>query len=603
MEYLAYGLAAVLIFYALGLGLTLWILPAQLRRYSLIIAPWVGYWYVALTCLAIYELGGRITSGAALVILLPPLLCLALILFAKGFAIISSSFLSREVLRASCLAAAAFLFFSLPVLWNNQGPTTVSLFNHDVAAYATVSRFFTDFTRTSSVGFVGQGSHFFNLYAAEGYFGVVSFAGFLAAIFGLMPHQTTTLCIDLFAALGVASLFLFLYDILKVRARIAYLGIALFGFHPAFQYVVLQGFFGQIVAIGLSLMIIWIHAKLIEMPGKPRDLVKYLLLLACFTSGLLLTYQHMVPFVWIFAGVYSVVLAFYRRSALPLWRPALCHLAAFAVAAALSPPRVLAYLEYFKWIAEVQAGWFVPFFSPDYLTGLSYQNGPFVAENPQIHLIVAIVVGAAVCLWLLIAVRTFRQTSVAVWIGCLVIYAGAVILGLRGENGRMGGYKSFKLVIFFLPFFVAAAACLFDSVPAIWRRLSLGLKMLALVSLAIGYVRADIRLFEAMRAVNKSVPSSYRDLLGIDKDNRIQSVNVLGQDGWESMWAAYFIMHKNVYIEGATHWGQPSPLVGAYDLLDTSNTVEAMRHLPDGHIPEIRRVNERLYLVGPIPKQ
>src|SRR5205814_10652327 len=99
MEYLAYGLAAVLIFYALGLGLTLWILPAQLRRYSLIIAPWVGYWYVALACLAIYELGGRITSSAALMILLPPVLCLALILFAKGFIVICSSLLSREILR------------------------------------------------------------------------------------------------------------------------------------------------------------------------------------------------------------------------------------------------------------------------------------------------------------------------------------------------------------------------------------------------------------------------------------------------------------------------------------------------------------------------
>src|SRR5438067_4758390 len=159
MEYLACGLAAVLIFYALGLGLTLWILPAQLRGYSLIIAPWVGYWYASLSCLAIYESGGRITPTAALMILLPPVLCLAIILFFKGFAVIASSFLTRRGQRVFCLGAVAFLFFSLPVLWINQGTTTVSLFNHDVAAYATVSRFYTDFTRTSSVGFVGQSSY------------------------------------------------------------------------------------------------------------------------------------------------------------------------------------------------------------------------------------------------------------------------------------------------------------------------------------------------------------------------------------------------------------------------------------------------------------
>src|SRR5947207_301353 len=234
MEYLAYGLATVLIFYALGLGLTLWILPAELRQYSLIIAPWVGYWYLSLACLSLYEFGGAITGTAAQIILLLPVLCLVVALVTKGpVGILSGIFSNRRVLGALGLAGGGFLFFSIPLLSEGRGLTTVSLFNHDVASYAIVTRFFTDFTRTSSAGVVGQGIAFYHKMADEGYFGPCAFVGFLGSPLGVMPHQTITLCINLFAALGVASLFLFLYDILKVRPKVAYLGIALFAFHPA----------------------------------------------------------------------------------------------------------------------------------------------------------------------------------------------------------------------------------------------------------------------------------------------------------------------------------------------------------------------------------
>src|SRR5205807_8354586 len=111
------------------------------------------------------------------------------------------------------------------------------------------------------------------------------------------------------------------------------------------------------------------HAKLVESRTQRSSFIRYLVLLTCFTSALLLTYQHMLPFVWVFAGTYSLVLAIQRKNARPIWVSALGGLIAFAVAAALSPPRALAFLAFFKYIAAVQAGWFMPFFTPDYLAG------------------------------------------------------------------------------------------------------------------------------------------------------------------------------------------------------------------------------------------
>ena len=602
MAYIAYAIAVLLILYTLGLGITLLLLPSNVRQYSLLVAPWIGYSYVALICFWVYEFGGRITSLVADLIPLPPIICLVIVLLNNRLTVrLKTAVGDRRVLWTLLLAAAAFLVISIPVIEHSYRATTVSLFNHDVAAYATVSRFYMDFTRTSSMGFVGQAFDYLNRYAGDGYFGVVSFTAFVGAVLGIMPHETTTLCINLLAMLGAANLCLILADILKLRTKMVLLGTALFAFHPAFCYIVLQGFFGQSVAMGIAVLIFWTHCKLIEASRNGGLYVtRYLLLLVCFISGLLVTYQHMLLFVWFFAGVYSAWLAFSKRDKRILWVSALAHLGAILMSAALFPARAIAYLDYLRWVGTVEGGWTMPFFSPDYLAGLSYQNSPFAIENQQFHLIGAIAIGAIALALLFISWRRAGAPTRALWIGCTAIYLVAVLVFLRDPNGPTAGYKSFKVASFFLVFFAAAAASLFNIVPERGRRLSLLLKGVILLGLSFAYVRADARLQQAMHTAGKWVGPQYDTLLSIDKDDRIQSVNVLGQNGWENMWSVYFLMHKKVYCEGPTYWGNPR-LEAAYDLVDTE-TNEPMRHLPEGRIPNIRRLNDRFYLIGPIPE-
>jgi len=599
MEYLAYGFAALLVLWALGLGFTLLLLPPDLRQYSLIVSPWVGYCYASLIYWEIYLYGGRITPLTAQIVLFPPILCLVIVLFNQGFTKTWTAILgSRKVMGTFLIAGGVFVFLSLPMFWNNMGLTTITLFNHDLASYACITRFLTDFTRTSPVGFVGQALEWFNSIPMKWSFGPDALASSLSVYFGIMPDQDITLCVNLFGALVASSLFLLLYDTFKLRAKIAFLGIALLGFHPAFHYIVLQGFLAQVFAMGLTVMIFGVHSKLLEPPGGPVQLTRHLLLLTCFTVGLLLTYQHMLPFIWILAGMYSVVLAIYTRSTRPIWISAMGHLVAFGAFAAFCFPRFLEFASLLKTVTAVQAGWALPFFSPDYLAGLSYQNSPFTIEDPHFHLMAAIAVSTIAFFWLLIAFRNATKTTVALWIGCIVIYIGTVILAFNGEYGQMGGYRSFKFATYFLPFFVAAGACLFNIVPVAWNRLSLVLKVVMLVSLSFCYVRADARLLEAMRVGGKRVEPQYRDLLTIDRDDRVESVNILGPDGWEIMWETYFLLHKKLYMESDSYFSK-SDLAGTYDLQD-SKFDAPVRHAPDARIPPIRRLNDRLYLIGPV---
>ena len=83
MEYSCYLLAVIGVFYALGRGFTILLLPESLRRYTLIVAPWTGYCYVALACWPVFYNGGQIDRHIAEVILIAPVLCLAIELFRK----------------------------------------------------------------------------------------------------------------------------------------------------------------------------------------------------------------------------------------------------------------------------------------------------------------------------------------------------------------------------------------------------------------------------------------------------------------------------------------------------------------------------------------
>lgn len=598
MQYLAYAAAATFVLYALGLGYTLLLLPRDRQHYAVIVAPWVGYCYASLICWHVCYLGGKIDSFTVKWIFLPSLISLGVALFTQGIRSVFAAVFCRNTGGALVVAAAAFVVLSIPAFWDTTALTTVSLFDYDTAQYASFSRFYSEFTRGSTVGFVGQNIHYFDSFLIGGYFGPTAFAAFAGASLGVMAHQDTTLCINLFAAFGAAALFLILHDTLKFSAKVAWLGIALFGFHPALQYLVLQGFFGQIVGIGLAVMMFWVNALLVEPRATLRDQVCRLILLSCFTFGLLLTYQQMLLFVWALSGIYSAHFALLRKDARPLAKCVIWHLCAFAISGLVCYPRALELFSFVQHAVTAQAGWFLPFYSPDYLAGVSYQNAPFTITNPHLHTVLAIVICAFASFLFAVTYPNAKRPIPTLWLCCGIFYVGCILLAFKGsENGQMGGYKSFKIITFFLPLFVAAVTSLLGIQPAFWKNLSKVVKIAALTGLVSGYYLCHTRLLDALRSNGKRVEAQYQDLLTVDSDQNIESVNILGGDGWEIMWAAYFLMHKNLSMESRSYY-RAGPLQGKYDLQDRRGNAP-IRHLPSGRVPPFRHLNDRFTLLGP----
>ena len=207
MQYFWYSLLTVALFYASGLGFTILLLPESIRRYTLIIAPWVGYCYVSLVSWPIFYYGGHISRATARVILIVPVLCLVIALVGKRGAKFGRTILHGPTLGALAVAAAGFVVLSIPVFWHAGSLTTVSLGNNDIITYAALARYLSEFTRYSMEGFIGQtvGSpDSFEWATRAFYFGSPAFLAFQGKVLGLMPHQYTSLCLFLLCAFGAA---------------------------------------------------------------------------------------------------------------------------------------------------------------------------------------------------------------------------------------------------------------------------------------------------------------------------------------------------------------------------------------------------------------
>jgi len=600
MEYFCYSLVAIVVLYALGLGFTIFLLPESLRRYTLILAPWIGYCYVGLACWPVFYYGGKIGPGTSRIIVLAPVLSLIIELVRRRRPNLRHAIMSGPTLGALAIAGVGFVVVSIPVFWTAGRLTTVSLGNNDIAAFGAIARYLSEFARNSTEGFVGQLP--FELGAKEFYFGPPAFAAFVGRLLGLMPHQDLSLCVFLLFALDAALIFIFLYDTLQLSTGWALFGVAFVGFHPMNQFIALEGFLPQIVGTGFALLIFWTDTKLLENKSWNVDTTKLWLLLTLFTCGLLLNYPHMLLFVWPFAGVYLIVSAFLERSLHGIKICAVANILAVLATAMILPQRIGSFLRLVMSYTSVEAGWFIPWMAPHYVIGLMYKN-PFLelVEDWRVHLTLSVLVTLVLVYAMYVAHRSGFRRIVTLGFACAAVYAGGFLFAIMEQkDGILGGYRSFKLVSSFLPFFGATVVSLAAVVKTRYRRIDLAVKLVAAAAVITSYAMADRVMLQPGRFLR--VEPQYESLRGLERAKSVQSINVIADDYWPTLWAAYFLMHKTLYLAHQSYYGT-SELVGEYDLEDNVSSRSQIVHVKPIDTATVARLNERFTLVGPLRRR
>jgi hypothetical protein len=605
MPYFCYALAILALLYVLGLGFTMLILPESARRYSLIIAPWVGYCYVNLPCWYIFYYGGQINRHAGKLILVPPVLCLLWELYRKRRTKLGRDLLYPPTLGVLAIAAGGFVVLSIPAFWPSGHLTTISLGNNDIATYGAMARYLSEFSRHSTEGFVGQMALSplpLEWATKDFYFGPASFVAFSGKLLGLMPHEELSTCVFLLSALGTAVTFMLLHDRLRMGASTALAGVAFAAFHPMIQYVAFEGFFPQVVGMGLMLLLIWTNMKLLDATTPRSDRPRLGLLLTLFTCGLLLNYPHMLPFVWLLVGLYAVILAVLERSLHGIRIGAVVNVVAILGTSLICPHRIAPFIAIFRVYAAAEAGWFIPWMSPDYLLGLMYKNPLLgVTTDWRIHLALSVAVGLAFVFSMYVAHRKGQRPLVASGLACVVVYAGCLALAVMGRHGEiLGGYKAFKLVVFFLPLFGVTLIALLAMLKSRYRAIDLGIRSLLAVAVLGGYVMADKMMLRPTRFAR--VEPEYEVLRGLERTRSVTSINVLSDVYWPTLWTAYFLMHKKLYLAHQSYYAT-SELVGEYDLDDKARSSAEIIHVKSVVPPALTTLNNRFTLIGPVKRK
>ena len=142
----------------------------------------------------------------------------------------------------------------------------------------------------------------------------------------------------------------------------------------------------------------------------------------------------------------------------------------------------------------------------------------------------------------------------------------------RIETG-WGGYRSYKFLSFFLPQVLLGSLILFRNVEFTAENRILRPLPCLLIVLLMFNVYSCYRIVGEMSRYRKLVGKDMADLIRIESNPLVQSINIRGSDWWEIMWQTNFLMRKYLFFETTTYAGRiASRLEGQWDLRRVTKT-------------------------------
>jgi hypothetical protein len=572
MIFTLYSLLFIFILTFIGLGFSAILLPKNLKNYLWYFAPFIGYCYITLAGWYLYRFDLRGTDSYSIYILILPLVFLIV-----GFKQIKFFWKTdKSILFSILIAVTSLLILSIPLWKLPLGLTSISLLNCDLPDSASISTFLKEFNRTSTIGFLGQSNAFISQ-ADNSIFGGPFAAAFISSLLNLQPYQIQTMSVMVFFVLSGFGVYIlakniFGYD--EIPARLIQITYAI---GPVY-YIVYQGYQGQVIAMGLMLGIFILHLFAFRKCESLGEYARYLPLSILLNWGIIITYSHMWLFIYglLFAAV--LMEGFHSRKWLNITSWIIFATLTIIATFALSP-----YRGRVAWLALIEKGaaatnWGAyPIFSPWLIQRLTL-NHPMLSRL-SLAMFIAIIAMFVFILFLGWA-KALREDKKIIYLALLnlaLIVLGYIGLGYLGrtEDG-WGGYKSFKLITFFLPlvmldFFVFVQHMNFRTRDIINQILNGIAVLLFIISLGIGF---DL-VGKTSGEKHLSVSSQMAELMNIENLPQVESINILGKDWWEILWETDFLMKKKLYFETTTYVGRTaSNLDGEWDLMKyTSNAI------------------------------
>ncbi|HBD09576.1 MAG TPA: hypothetical protein DCZ69_15095, partial [Syntrophobacteraceae bacterium] len=140
---------------------------------------------------------------------------------------------------------------------------------------------------------------------------------------------------------------------------------------------------------------------------------------------------------------------------------------------------------------------------------------------------------------------------------------------MRGLDSGWGGYKSFKLLSFYLPILVV---CSFVGIDSFSLRIRDAGYSVSVIVFPLIIFACLFSLFSSMKhyKTSYSVQSDLTDIQPLAGRTDVDSINILGSDYWQIMWSVNFLLPKRLFFEVSSYGGLiASELKGDWDLVPT----------------------------------
>ena len=577
MAFLAASVLFLGLYFLLGIGPALWICPRFLRWETWVLAPWIGYAWVALIGWYGYrlELPG-VRSYIGFIVVPPVVAVLAWLVRVRPWQR-RWFVVRREVLVPVVIGVLILLVLSTPFLALRDGPTVLSMGNNDAADMDSLAGFLEGFARSDARGFLGQSSHYLRWLADSFVFGGPMSIAVAAVALPFETWQLESASIVVFFVCGAVVLFALARRVYRYSEPGAAVAMALYGLSSVMYFLVYQAYQAQVIAMGLTLSIALVLLAMWESAADWRNRLRCALLLALLTWSVATTYPHMLllALLPLLAGCGALAWHERRWTRLLSWGGTV--LLGLTGVALLYPPRAPELLRMLIARGHESAGWFIPWLSPDTVAGLTFGHTDLSPHEPALRVILSVAVLAVLVWGWRCTARSEPRVLVLAAVIAAAVVAGAAALAFTGraEQG-WGGYKSFKLLSFFLPFLLLGGLLLFRDLQ--WRRPRGTAEAVALACLGLllaGNLISAHAMNRRLATSRREVTRDMADLERLRDDARVSSVNILGADWWSILWEARFLMTKRLYFETSTYAGRPaSELKGDWDLVRRDRAAE-----------------------------
>jgi hypothetical protein len=331
-----------------------------------------------------------------------------------------------------------------------------------------------------------------------------------------------------------------------------------------FGYVVSQGFLGQLTALVLTLTGVAQLWFAITVNDRRRRLVHAAIAGACIATGIA-GYPHMT-LLGTAMLLPPLLIAVWSTAGSRADRAIKTVVVRVATAAAVSAVTVLVLIpeiivrlpDTLRFLSNAQAGWPLRVLMPTEVFGLvpsSWSHVPPDSNHPVFSPVgpgsrafnvafLAMLVAVAVFLW-------WRRQR-AVVISSLLTIAVILVPYYALYNLVWGAsYRQWKFVSFFAPSYVAACFLLLGAAAAAVPRLAGSSARWLLPSAACLALLGSMLEF-TMPTSAPPITSVTLDQIDLETDSRLASMQALNVDVagvWDSIWVAYFLRDKQLYIQ------------------------------------------------------